>query len=34
MQQQGFNDRLGIDGIIMTKLDGDSREEQHFQRKG
>ena len=21
----GFNDRLGIDGIIMTKLDGDSR---------
>lgn len=22
---EGFNDRLGIDGIIMTKLDGDSR---------
>ncbi len=22
---QGFNDQLGIDGIIMTKLDGDSR---------
>ncbi len=22
---QGFNDRLGIDGIIMTKMDGDSR---------
>ncbi len=22
---QGFNERLGIDGIIMTKLDGDSR---------
>ncbi len=22
---QGFNDRLGIDGIIMTKLDGDTR---------
>lgn len=21
----GFNDRLGVDGIIMTKLDGDSR---------
>lgn len=21
----GFNDRLGIDGIIMTKMDGDSR---------
>ena len=22
---QGFNDRLGIDGIIMTKMDGDGR---------
>ncbi len=22
---EGFNDRLGIDGIIMTKMDGDSR---------
>ncbi|MFA5635930.1 MAG: signal recognition particle protein [Anaerovoracaceae bacterium] len=22
---QGFNEKLGIDGIIMTKLDGDSR---------
>ena len=22
---QGFNDKLGIDGIIMTKMDGDSR---------
>ena len=22
---EGFNERLGIDGIIMTKLDGDSR---------
>ncbi len=22
---EGFNDRLGIDGIIMTKLDGDAR---------
>lgn len=22
---QGFNERLGIDGIIMTKMDGDSR---------
>ena len=22
---EGFNDRLGVDGIIMTKLDGDSR---------
>ena len=22
---QGFNDKLGIDGIIMTKLDGDAR---------
>ncbi|MDR3363835.1 MAG: signal recognition particle protein [Clostridiales Family XIII bacterium] len=22
---QGFNDALGVDGIIMTKLDGDSR---------
>ncbi len=22
---EGFNDKLGIDGIIMTKLDGDSR---------
>lgn len=22
---EGFNDRLGIDGIIMTKVDGDSR---------
>lgn len=22
---EGFNDRLGIDGIVMTKLDGDSR---------
>lgn len=22
---QGFNDRLGVDGIIMTKLDGDAR---------
>lgn len=22
---EGFNDQLGIDGIIMTKLDGDSR---------
>ena len=22
---KGFNDKLGIDGIIMTKLDGDSR---------
>jgi len=22
---QGFNDRLGIDGIVMTKLDGDTR---------
>ncbi len=22
---QGFNDQLGIDGIIMTKMDGDSR---------
>ena len=23
---EGFNDRLGIDGIIMTKMDGDSRD--------
>ena len=22
---EGFNDRLGLDGIIMTKMDGDSR---------
>ena len=22
---KGFNERLGIDGIIMTKMDGDSR---------
>lgn len=22
---EGFNDRLGIDGVIMTKMDGDSR---------
>lgn len=22
---KGFNDRLGIDGIVMTKMDGDSR---------
>ena len=22
---QGFNDKLGIDGIVMTKMDGDSR---------
>ena len=22
---QGFNDKLGIDGVIMTKMDGDSR---------
>lgn len=22
---EGFNDKLGVDGIIMTKLDGDSR---------
>ncbi|MDD2217831.1 MAG: signal recognition particle protein [Eubacteriales bacterium] len=22
---QGFNDRLGIDGIVMTKMDGDAR---------
>ena len=22
---EGFNDKLGIDGIIMTKMDGDSR---------
>ena len=22
---QGFNERLGVDGIIMTKMDGDSR---------
>ena len=22
---EGFNDRLGVDGIIMTKMDGDSR---------
>ena len=22
---QGFNDKLGIDGVVMTKMDGDSR---------
>ena len=22
---EGFNDRLGVDGIIMTKIDCDSR---------
>ena len=22
---EGFNDRLGIDGVVMTKMDGDSR---------
>ncbi len=30
---EGFNNKLGIDGIIMTKMDGDSRVERRFPQR-
>ena len=26
-----FNEKIGIDGVILTKLDGDTRVVRHFQ---
>ena len=31
---EGFNEKLGVDGIVMTKMDGDSRGGAAFSAKG
>jgi signal recognition particle subunit SRP54 len=28
---KAFNDRLNFDGVILTKLDGDTAVERHFR---
>ena len=30
---KAFHDVLNFDGVILTKLDGDTRGEQHYQSK-